>query len=100
MENLVTLLLVVVLAVVAFRLVRPRPRFVVAIRNRRAVARRGHVPRGFLQDCDAIVAMYEIPDGSIRVYESGASTRLVFSPSIPAEYHQNFRNVWHSSRVS
>ena len=91
------LIALLVIGIVAF-LMRPRPTFVVDIKDSKAVVRSGKVPASFLRDCEAILSLYEISEGRIKAKAAGSRVLFSFSSSIPHQYHQNFRNAWQLHR--
>lgn len=78
---------------------KPKPLFVVAISDGHATATQGEVSNRFLRECERISSMYDLTDGRIEGSLCGKRVRLRFSKSIPQEYHQNFRNVFHAMQV-
>lgn len=96
MQQLLAVFLVVVVIGVGFLLMRERPMFVIDIEDGRAVVRSGKAPSGFLRECEAIVSMHDIPDGSISVSASGSRVSFAFSNPGLRAYEQNFRNVWYA----
>lgn len=73
---------------------RPRPLFVVRIREGVPRAARGQVTRGFLQDIAEIIARHGVRRGEIRGMAVGRRINLEFSARIPAPCRQQIRSLW------
>lgn len=99
MHPIITLLIVALVFAGAYYLLKPKPLFMVEIRNGQAVTTHGKVSGKFLRECERIASLYKLFDGRIEGCLSGQRVRLRFSKSIPSEYHQNFRNVWQSIQM-
>lgn len=99
MHPIVTLLIVVLIFAGAYYLLKPKPLFMVQIRNGQAFATHGKVSRQFLRECERIASMYNLSVGWIKGLAHGKRVSLRFSKAIPREYHQNFRNVWTSMQM-
>ncbi len=75
------------------RLFKP-PIFVVSLENAHATALKGNLSVEFLADCADLASKRGISEGRLMgVWKSG-SVVLEFSPEIPEEHHQVFRNLW------
>ena len=79
-------------AIYAFR---PRPLFVLLIRDRKILVKRGKLPPGFIRDCENMMTTLPIPDATLTGWERSGRVVLGFSAEIPKNRHQNFRNLWH-----
>jgi hypothetical protein len=75
------------------RLAMP-PEFVVAFTPHGPQCRRGRVPTGWLADCAAVAHDFGIVAGNVDAVRVAGGLRLRFSPEIPREAHQRFRNVF------
>jgi hypothetical protein len=82
------------------RLIDP-PVFVVEFEDGAARASKGSPSPGFLSDCSDVAKTFEIRSGRIYAHRNGAALQLRFSPEIPEESHQRFRNVlgFHGNRI-
>jgi hypothetical protein len=91
-----TLVVVVglVIGCVLFTIVRPRPVFVVRIRDGVPRAARGQVTRGFLQDVAETCARHGVENGVVRGLVAGRRINLGFSRGIPGPCRQQIRNLW------
>ena len=90
----VMVILVLVGIGVVIWLLRPRPEFVIRIREGRAELHRGKVKPGFLEDCQHIATECGISDGTVSGMGRGSNRRLRFSFGIAAQQRQRFRNAW------
>lgn len=75
------------------RLVR-RPVFIVHLHDGHATAEKGNLSLAFLADCVDLAAKRGISRGRLFGVWKGDGVSLEFSPDIPEEHHQVFRNVW------
>jgi hypothetical protein len=91
---LLLLVLGVVIGWVLYTICRPRPVFVVRIRDGVPQAARGQVTRGFLQDVAETCARHGVRDGEVRGLATGRRINLVFSAGIPNPCRQQIRNLW------
>ena len=98
MHPLLVILMIGVVIAGALYLMKPRPVFVVQLKDGQAITIQGKVAGYFLRECERIAAMYQLSDGRIEGCRAGQRVRLRFSKSIPQEYHQNFRNVWYAGK--
>ena len=73
---------------------RPRPRFVIAVRQGKVHVLRGEAPAGFLRECRSLVEAQGVPDMTVTGVRNGSATRLRFSRGAPDAVRQRFRNVW------
>lgn len=82
------------------RLIDP-PVFVVEIEEGAARASKGSPAPGFLGDCSDVAKTFEIHSGRIYTHRNGGALQLRFSPEIPEESRQRFRNVlgFHGNRI-
>ena len=82
------------------RLIDP-PLFVVEIEEGVARASKGSPSPGFLSDCSDVAKTFEIKRGRLFGHRSGGGISLRFSPEIPEDSHQRFRNVlgFHGNRI-
>ncbi len=88
------LIALVIVAAIVY-VFRPKPRFIVRIRDGRPIATRGKVPAAFLADCQRALDELNIHGGTIKGYGPPHRTTLKFSRQIPVADHQSLRNVWH-----
>jgi hypothetical protein len=79
-----------------FHIARPRPSFVICIRNGNATVEQGRVNPRFVNDCASIGEAAGIADGTIRGFDDAEPPRLAFS-GIPPDLEQRFRNAWLAS---
>ena len=86
--------IVVAVVVLLVCLLRPRPRFVIAVRQGQVSVVRGEVPPGFLRECRSLVETQAIPDLTLRGIGNGNVISLRFSRGVPEGIRQRFRNVW------
>jgi hypothetical protein len=86
----------IVAAVVALLVyfLRPRPRFVITVRQGKVHVLRGEAPPDFLRECRSLVEAQGIPDMTVRGIGNGRTTALRFSRGVPDGVRQRFRNVW------
>jgi hypothetical protein len=94
LNYLLVLVLGLVIGWVLYTVCRPRPVFVVRIRDGVARAARGQVTRGFLHDVAEACARHGVRDGEVRGLAAGRRINLVFSSGIPDRCRQQIRNVW------
>ena len=73
---------------------RPRPLFVVRIRDGVPRAARGKVTRAFLRDVAEICVQHDVRRGEIRGLAAGRRIDLAFSAGIPGPCRQQIRNLW------
>ncbi len=70
------------------------PVFIVSLHDGHATAEKGNLSVAFLADCSDLAMKRGIRSGRLYgIWKSGAVS-LEFSPEIPDEHHQVFRNVW------
>lgn len=74
------------------RLANP-PLLAIRIRDRVATSSRGKAPPGLLEACSDVAADFAIDAGHLHVAPGFPGARIRFSPHIPDESHQRFRNV-------
>ena len=89
--ELVLVLLVVVAVLLACR---PRPVFVIRIRDGTARAARGPVPPAFVGQVQDICREHHLATGTIRGFLVRKRIVLAFSRHIPPPCQQRIRNVW------
>jgi len=90
-----TELVAVILILVAVLLAcRPRPVFVIRIRDGTARASRGPVPPAFVGQVDDICREQHISNGTIRGFLVRKRIILAFSRQIPPPCQQRIRNIW------
>jgi hypothetical protein len=83
----VVLLLVMIMA-------RPRPLFVIQIRDGMARPTRGLPPQGFLASVNDVCIQDHVSSGTIRGFPARKRIALTFSGGIPAQCRQRLRNLW------
>jgi hypothetical protein len=93
-NHLLVLVLGLVIGWLLFTVCRPRPVFVVRIRDGVPRAVRGQVTRGFLQDVAETCARHGVRDGEVRGLAAGRRIGLTFSGGIPNRCRQQIRNLW------
>jgi hypothetical protein len=93
-DFLLLLVLGAVIGWVLYTISRPRPVFVVRIRDGVARAARGQVTRVFLQDVAEACDRHGVRDGEVRGLTAGQRIGLVFSSGIPERCRQQIRNLW------
>jgi hypothetical protein len=69
--------------------------FIMRIREGTLEVSRGKAAKGFIEDCERIVADVDLHRGTIVGILRGRTTFLKFSPNIPKRYRQRFRNALH-----
>jgi hypothetical protein len=77
-----------------YAICRPRPLFVVRIKDGVPRAARGQVTRGFLRDVAEICSQHGVEDGEVRGIAAGRRIDLVFSGGNPGRCRQQIRNLW------
>ena len=73
---------------------KPRPVFVIAIRNGAARVARGQVPTPFLSAVNDECRRSGLSDGTVRGVRSRDRIALAFSPHVPPSSRQRLRNTW------
>ncbi|MBI1914004.1 MAG: DUF3634 family protein [Planctomycetes bacterium] len=73
---------------------RPRPVFVIQIRDGVVRVRRGPVPREFVGEVGDVCQKYRVVAGTIRGFLVRKRIALVFSRHIPPPCQQRIRNIW------
>ncbi len=94
MNYLLLLVLGLVIGWILYTIGRPRPVFVVRLRDGVPRAARGQATRGFLRDVAETCARHGVRDGEVRGIARGRRIDLVFSAGIPDPCRQQIRNVW------
>ena len=94
MNYLLVVVLGLVIGWVLYTIARPRPVFVVRIKDGVPRAARGQVTRGFLQDVAETCARHGVEAGEVRGLAAGRRIDLVFSGGIPGPCRQQIRNLW------
>jgi hypothetical protein len=63
---------------------------------------RGSAPGTLVGDFSDVAEAFEIREGTIRAVRKGDGLTLAFSPGIPVDAHQRFRNILgvHQHRIS
>jgi Protein of unknown function (DUF3634) len=77
--------------------VRPRPMFVIQIRDGKPRAVSGTVTRAFLRDVTDICDRAGVQRGTVSGALRGERVVLVFSRNVPDRCRQMFRNLWNLS---
>jgi hypothetical protein len=95
-SQIVLCILLIAGAVVAVLLLRPRPRFVVVIREGASRVERGEVPPRFVAFCEETCAAQGIHRARISGFQTARGISLKFSKGIPERDRQKFRNVWNA----
>lgn len=75
------------------RLAKP-PIFVIELQAGAARLTKGSVPASWTSDCGEIAAEFGIVHGYVEGVRSPWGVGLRFSPGVPKECHQRFRNVF------
>ena len=75
-------------------LIRPRPVFVIRIREGRAELDSGEAPDEFVEDCRRIARDCRIADGAVTGYRRSGHVTLKFAGQVDPSEHQRFRNAW------
>jgi hypothetical protein len=94
MVVVVEILLVVMAVLVAIIILRPKPRFVIQVREGKVHVERGKVSKKFLHDCQNLISECKVQEATIKAVSKSGRVSLEFSHQIPETYHQRFRNVW------
>jgi len=89
------LFIVLVLLGVLF-VCRPRPLFVIPIRDGTARAAGGHAPPWFLSEVNELCASHALSKGAIRGFPARKRVSLSFSHHVPLSCRQRLRNFWAS----
>jgi len=89
-----SLLVFLLLLAIAVALLWPRSVFVVVITGGRVRLARGKFPRGFLDECETLVAECGFREGRVSGKRSHGRVELRFSGGISEADRQRFRNVW------
>jgi hypothetical protein len=79
------------------RLIIP-PEFVIELRDGSATGRKGAIPGPFLSDCSDIARHFQLQGGRIYGTRGRGGLVLEFSPDLPPESHQRFRNLFGTYR--
>jgi hypothetical protein len=74
------------------RLLKP-PIFVVHLRDGHATPKKGHLSVAFLAECASLSKKRGV-DGHLYGVWKNKAISIEFSPDIPDEHRQVFRNVW------
>ena len=74
------------------RLLNP-PIFIVRLHDGHATPEKGHLAVRFLAECASLAKKRGVEGRFYGVWRNGAIS-LDFSPEIPRDHHQVFRNVW------
>lgn len=75
------------------RLLNP-PVFVVLLHDGHATAEKGNLSVAFLTECSDLAKKRGIQEGRVYGVWKADAVSLEFSPEIPEDQHQVFRNVW------
>jgi hypothetical protein len=94
MTTILKFLFVAAAVIVAVIVLRPRPAFVIRVRDGKVSVARGKLSRKFLEDCQHLISECNIQHATIRGFSKGNRVSLKFSRHIPASCHQRFRNIW------
>jgi hypothetical protein len=94
LQYLLVVVVGLVIGWVLYTICRPRPVFVVRLRDGVPRAARGPVTRRFLQDVAEICARHGVRNGEVRGVAAGRRIGLVFSSGIPGTCQQQIRNLW------
>src|SRR6185436_2124585 len=95
-RQIVFYLLIIAGAAGVILLLRPRPRFVVSVREGKPRVDRGKVPPRFVAFVEETCAERGIRRARISGFQTGRRITLRFSKGIPERDHQKFRNVWNA----
>jgi hypothetical protein len=77
---------------------RPRPIFVVRIRDRIPRLASGKIAPGFLQEIGEVCGRHGVSRGEVRgVAAEGRRITLAFSGDVPEACRQQLRNLWNLS---
>lgn len=79
------------------RLLNP-PVFVVFLHDGHATAEKGNLSVSFLTECSDVAKKRGIQAGRLYGVSKRDGVSLEFSPEIPEDHHQVFRNVWGQHR--
>jgi hypothetical protein len=88
------LIVFAVVAALVWWALKPRPVFVIAIRNGTARVASGQVPTSFLSAVTDECRRSELCDGTIRGVQRRDRIALAFSAQIPPSSRQRLRNTW------
>jgi hypothetical protein len=94
METVIRLILVAAALIGAVIVLRPRPAFVIRVRDGKVSLARGRLSKKFLEDCQNLISECGIPHATIRGFSKADRVSLRFSRHVPASCHQRFRNIW------
>lgn len=94
METLAAILLLAAALAALILLSRPRPAFVLVVKEGKARVKKGKVLRGFIEDCEDLISEGKIQRATIKGFMKSGHLALRFSHQIPKSYHQRFRNAW------
>jgi len=94
MATALKLLLVAAVAIVAVIFLRPRPAFVIRVREGKVSVARGRLSKKLLEDCQHLISESNIRRATIKGFSKAGRIKLRFSRHIPPSYHQRFRNIW------
>ena len=92
--RIIELVLVLVVVVAVLLACRPRPVFVIRIRDGTARAARGPVPQAFVGQVQDVCREQHLSTGTIRGFLVRKRIVLAFSRHIPPPCHQRIRNIW------
>ena len=94
MAAIIRFLFVAAVVIIAVIVLRPRPAFVIRVRDGKVSVARGKLSRKFLEDCQHLISECNIQYANIRGFSKANRVSLKFSRHIPASCHQRFRNIW------
>jgi hypothetical protein len=70
------------------------PEFEIRIDERGVSVKRGKISGRFVGECQAICRDWGITTGTVKGVRTRDGVVLRFSPEVPPEHHQRFRNAW------